>query len=149
MWWQAQSSTLPEDPASPQLQHQAGKRYDVSMQQFSEYLRRQGLVSHAQLETAQAKLETLNLKTGLCGLAFGFLEEPQIRRILTIQRRTGDRFGEIALARGWLTRDQLDTILRIQEKYRITLTDVLVMEGMLTRDQLAEEERLFMTSGGK
>ncbi len=121
--------------------------YDGSMKNFGEFLLEKGRVSRDQFARAKSQVETLNLKMGLCAYAFGFITEPQIQKIIGIQRRTGQRFGDIATALGFLSQVQLQTILRIQDKYRITIEDALVMDGAITQEQVEREQRLFQGIG--
>ncbi len=116
---------------------------------FCEYLLKKGRITEDQLERARSQVDILNLKTGLCSYAFGFMDPPEIQKIIGIQRRTGQKFGDIAIALGYLTPEQLHTILHIQEKYRLTLEDALLMDKALTRDQLQEEQELFQQNQQK
>lgn len=52
------------------------------------------------------------------------------------QRRSDQRFGEIAVRLGFLTRGQLDDLLREQKEARVFLGEALVQGGTLTREQL-------------
>ena len=116
---------------------------------FCEYLLKRGRITEDQLERARSQVDILNLKTGLCSYAFGFMDPPEIQKIIGIQRRTGQKFGDIAIALGYLTPEQLHTILHIQEKYRLTLEDALLMDKALTREQLQEEQELFQQNQQK
>ena len=113
------------------------------MASFCEYLLCKGRITGEQLARARSQQESVNLPTGGCAYAFGFMDQAQIRRVLGIQHRTGQRFGEVAVALGFLSDGQLRTILRIQEKYRVTLEEALVNEGALTRDDLDAERRSY------
>src|SRR5213592_3854780 len=74
---------------------------------FCEYLLKKGRITEDQLERARAQVDILNLKTGLCSYAFGFMDPPKIQKIIGMQRRTGQKFGDIAIALGYLTPEQL------------------------------------------
>ena len=113
------------------------------MKEFCEYLLEKGCVTQNQFVRAKSEVDANNLKMGLCAYAFGFITESKINKIIGIQRRTGQRFGDIAIALSYLSPGQLQTILRIQNKYRVTLEDALVMDGVLTPEQLEKEHRLF------
>jgi hypothetical protein len=118
------------------------------MTAFCTYLIKKGRITQSQLARAKSAAETINLKTGLCAYAFGFLEEPQIQKVLDIQRRTGQKFGIIAVALGYLTHGQLRSILRIQKKYRVAIEDLLVRQGALTLEDLTQERQLFEAETG-
>ncbi len=113
------------------------------MSSFCEYLLKKGIVTELQLFRARSKCATLNLNTGHCAYAFGFINRTQIQRILGIQQRTGQKFGEVAVALGYLTPGQVRTILRLQEKYHVTMEEVLVRDGALTQEDLDKERQLF------
>jgi len=113
------------------------------MATFYEYLLTKGRISGSQLQQAKSRSKSVNLATGDCAYAFGFLERDDIPRILAIQRRTRQRFGEIAVALDLLTDGQLQTVLRIQSKYRMTVEEALVDDGVLTRQEIDEELRRF------
>jgi hypothetical protein len=113
------------------------------MPSFCEYLVTKGRISTRQLAQAQSRTNSVNLATGDCGFAFGFLERVDILRILAIQKRTHQKFGEIAVGLGLLTDGQLHTILRIQSRYRMTLEEALVDDGVMTRQEIDEEKRRF------
>ena len=70
---------------------------------FCEYLLKKGRITEDQLERARSQVDILNLKTGLCSYAFGFMDPPKIQKIIGMQRRTGQKFGDIAIALGYLT----------------------------------------------
>ena len=113
------------------------------MATFCEYLVGKGRITTTQLARAQAETDALNLALGQCAYAFGFLDETNIIRILGIQRRTGQRFGEIAIALGYLTKGQVGTLLKLQHKYRLPLEEALVNDGALSREDLEAERRAF------
>jgi hypothetical protein len=113
------------------------------MSSFCRYLLQKGLITAEQLSRAQAKYDSLNLPIGHCAYAFGFMNEPHIRKVLAIQQRTRQRFGEIAVSLGYLTAGQLRTVLRIQEKYRVSLEDLLVQDGALSAAELKRQRELF------
>lgn len=116
------------------------------MTRFCKYLLKKGRITEAQFTRAKSQINILNLKTGLCAYAFGFLDQPHIRKIMDIQNRTGQKFGEIAIALGYLTEGQLRTIIRIQDKYRVTVEEALVMDGALTCEELDAERQLFQVA---
>jgi len=113
------------------------------MTNFCKYLIRKGRITEEQFARAKSRMKQNNLTTGLCAYAFGFMDDPQIRHVLGMQRRTGKKFGAIAVALGYLTEAQLRTVLRIQEKYLVTLEEMLVTEGARTVEELDEERRHF------
>jgi hypothetical protein len=113
------------------------------MATFCDYLLRKGRITSPQLARARSQTNSVNLPTGGCAYAFGFMDQGQIRRVLGIQHRTGQRFGEVAVALGYLSGGQLHTVLRIQEKHRVSLEDALVDEGALTREEMESERRSF------
>ena len=117
------------------------------MSAFCEHLVKKGRITASQLALVTDRAQNLNLKTGLCAYAFGFLQESHIRKILAIQNRTGQRFGEIAIALGILNQGQLNTILRIQKKYHVAAEEVLIMEGILSREEFDAEMRDFSSGG--
>ncbi len=118
-------------------------RYHAAMGGFCDYLLAKGRITELQLFRARSKCATLNLNTGHCAFAFGFVSRGQIQNILGIQQRTGQRFGEIAIALGYMTSGQVHTILRLQSKYRVTMEEALVRDGVLTAEDLDTERRLF------
>ncbi len=116
-------------------------RYHASVSGFCEYLLGKGRITELQLFRARSKCATLNLDTGHCAFAFGFVSRAQIQNILGIRQRTGQRFGEIAVALGYMTPGQVHTVLRLQSKYRVTMEEALVRDGALTAEDI-EAERL-------
>ena len=117
------------------------------MATFCEYLLRKGRITGPQLARARSQATSVNLPTGGCAYAFGFMDQGQIRRVLGIQHHTGQRFGEVAVALGFLSAGQLRTVLRIQDKHRVTLEDALIDEGALTREEMESERRSFERGG--
>jgi hypothetical protein len=114
------------------------------MSGFCDYLLKKGRITELQLFRARSKCASLNLNTGHCAFAFGFISRGQIQNILGIQQRTGQRFGEIAVALGYLTSGQVQTILKLQSKYHLTMEDALVREGAMTREDLESERQLYL-----
>jgi len=119
------------------------------MRGFPDYLVQKRLITEAEREHALAMMGELNLRTGLCAYAFGFLDEKQIQGILNVQRKTGAKFGEIAIGMGHLQQGQLATILRMQDKYRVEFEDILEMEGILPREVIDSEFRVFQGKTAK
>jgi hypothetical protein len=110
---------------------------------FCDYLLKKGRITELEFFRARSRCASLNLNTGSCAHAFGFIGRGAIERVLGIQKRTGQKFGEIAVALGLLTPGQVRTILRIQEKYRVNMEDALVRDGVLTTEELEKERELF------
>ena len=120
--------------------------YDIWMSGLCEYLLKKGRITELQLFRARSKCATVNLKTGQCAYAFGFIDRDQIGTVLGIQQRTGQKFGDIAVALGHLAPGQLHTILTLQQKYRVSPEDMLVREGALSREDLDRERQVFELS---
>jgi hypothetical protein len=123
-------------------------RYHASMSGFCDYLLKKGRITELQLFRARSKCASLNLNTGHCAYAFGFISRGQIQNILGVQQRTGQRFGEIAVALGYLTAGQVQTILKLQSKYRVTMEEILVRDGALSADDLESERLLYCAESG-
>ncbi len=118
------------------------------MSGFCDYLLKKGRITELQLFRARSKCTTLNLNTGSCAYAFGFVSRGQVQNILGIQQRTGQRFGDVAVALGYLTAGQVQTILRLQSKYRVTMEEILIRDGALTAEDLEAERRQYEESSG-
>ena len=56
------------------------------MASFCEYLLCKGRITGEQLARARSQQESVNLPTGGCAYAFGFMDQTQIRRVLGIRR---------------------------------------------------------------
>jgi hypothetical protein len=113
---------------------------------FCDWLLKKGRITELQFFRARSRCASLNLNTGNCAFAFGFITQDQIHRVLGIQKRTGQRFGEIAVALGYLTSGQVHTILRIQDKYRVTMEEALVRDGALTSEDMENERRQYQNA---
>ena len=119
------------------------ERERVLLHQVLQHRFSRWLVSHRLLDIPSVSKALLDCRNepalvGDLALQCGYLDNDQVKFILTNQEQTGERFGVAAVRLGWITERQLVHLLSLQQENPKQLAGAIIRLGLLAPDRAAE-----------
>lgn len=103
---------------------------------FGEYLVLKKLVKEDEVTSAlEAQRQSIPL-IGSLAVSMGYMTKMDNLKILMIQNKTEERYGDIAVDKNYLTREQVEELFRIRGSETTPLGKMLVRQGSISREKL-------------
>jgi hypothetical protein len=127
------------EPAPPTL-HDARMPGGLPMDNaFLDHLVDQGLVTPEVAAHINQKGHYVLEPIGSIAAHHGLLRPDHIDAILDEQRRSGNRFGEIAVRLGFMTEEQVQTLVDIQQfRSHAEIAEALVLAGLVSHEDAVQ-----------
>ena len=113
---------------------------------FGEYLVEQSIIRPEDLARALELQKTDRVPLGQLALQKGLIDNKQLFRILSRQRKPEERnktFGKLAVEMGYLTQEQVETLLERQTHTNRLLGEILVSQGSVSQKELIKALKKF------
>ena len=111
--------------------------HQVLQHRFSRWLVAHRLLDIPAVSRALLECRSEPARVGDLALQCGYLDDEQVKYILTNQDQTGERFGVAAVRLGWITEVQLVHLLSLQQENPKQLAGAVIRLGLLAPDQAA------------
>jgi len=109
----------------------------MAVQLFGRFLTDRGEVDEFHIREAMMLMEAENATLGEYAIAWAFMHERDVARVITEQRTRDASFGDLAVEMGLLGSEQLAQLLRHQHSQHLRFGEALVQLGYLEPDRLA------------
>ena len=119
---------------------------------FGEYLVEQKIIREKDLTGALDLQKTDRVPLGQLAMQQGLIDNKQLFRILSRQRKPEDRdksFGRLATEMGFLNQDQIETLLERQTHTNRLLGEILVSQGLVSQMELIKALKKFRSENKK
>ena len=103
----------------------------VLQNRFSRWLVSRGAVDVESVSRVVLKIERQRVKIGELARRLGYLEDHQVRQILSEQEASNTRFGEVAVKLGLLSEAEVASLLAVQQEDPRDLAERLATAGVL------------------
>lgn len=113
---------------------------------FGEYLVQHDVIQEKDLESALALQKIDRVPLGQLALQKGLINNKQLFRILSRQRRPEDRgknFGTLAIDMEYMSQEQVDHLLEQQTHTNRLLGEILVSQGLVSQMKLIKALKKF------
>ena len=103
---------------------------------FGEFLVLKKLVKEEEVTAALEAQRQSKPLVGSLAVEMGYMTKMDNLKILMVQNKTNERYGDIAVEKKQLTRDQVEELFRIRESETTPLGKMLVRLGSISREKL-------------
>jgi hypothetical protein len=113
---------------------------------FGEYLVEQNIIREKDLARALEIQKTDRVPLGQLALQNGLIDNKQLFRILSRQRKPEDKdksFGKLAVEMEYLNQEQIETLLERQTHTNRLLGEILVTQGLVSQMELIKALKKF------
>ena len=119
---------------------------------FGEYLVEQNIIRQEDLDRALEIQKTDRIPLGQLAMQKGLIDNKQLFRILSRQRKPGEKdksFGKLAVEMTFLSQEQVDTLLERQTHTNRLLGEILVSQGLVSQMELIKALKKFRSQNKK
>lgn len=119
---------------------------------FGEYLVEQNIIRPEDLARALELQKTDRVPLGQLALQKGLIDNKQLFRILSRQRKSEERnktFGKLAVEMEYLSQEQVETLLERQTHTNRLLGEILVSQGSVSQMELIKALKKFRSENKK
>jgi len=103
---------------------------------FGEFLVSKKLVKEDEVSSALEAQRQSKPLIGALAVGMGYMTKMDNLKILMIQNKTEERYGDIAVEKKYLTREQVEELFRIRGSETTPLGKMLVRQGSISREKL-------------
>ena len=105
---------------------------------FGNYLVEKNKISQSQFQLIMNKLEKTRAKMGITAISEKLLTTKQAEEINHIQRKTDQRFGDIAIEKGYLLAEEVTYLLNLQGNPYLQFVQVCTENDILTLHEIED-----------